>query len=281
MFYWFPCPWCRIQHLNNKHGSFHSISPQPHDVKILLAEHTCSELRILLLLSDSAAMFGFRSIHAPLPTSQARCAAGYMYHDMIMISFSTRISQGKPLSASNIQALDERFVGTKDFDGSNDMTLHNYTDGTGMYETILECPAPSFSLHDENSMPKPPAADVNLNPYETIPKPSGKNASLSHTDFNEEPPYQYTTPASQEASVNSLSQYQKLMVGVETPAYAALQKVQKLDISTTHRRVALGVDQTSCSQNGVEGNGTENSYATLLTVTKEDENEYSSLMIQP
>jgi hypothetical protein len=194
-----------------------------------------------------------------------------------------RISQGKPLSASNIQALDERFVGTKDVDGCNDMTLHNSTDGAGMDETILEYPAPSFSLHDENSMPKPPAACVDPNPYETIPELSGNNASLFHTDFNEEPPYQYTTPGSLAANVNSLSQYQKLMVGLETPAYAALQKVQKLDVNTTHEecRVALGVDQTSCGQNGVEGNGTENSYATLLTVTKEDENEYSSLMIRP
>ena len=92
-----------------------------------------------------------------------------------MISFSTRISQGKPLSASNIQALDERFVGTKDFDGCNDMTLHNSTDGAGMYETILECPVPSFSLHDENSMPNPLAAHVDPNP---MPGLSGTSIAM-------------------------------------------------------------------------------------------------------
>ena len=171
-----------------------------------------------------------------------------------------------------MQALEKKPVDEKHVDGSNGM--HDSTDGVVLHETMLDCPVPPSSFHDGSSMLEPPAAPGDTNHYETIP---GENTSLPHTDFNQELPSEYTIPSSQETSVNSPSQYQKLMVRSETPAYTLLQVVPKSDVSTTHG--AVSVDEASCNENGVEGDETTNGYATLLASTKENENEYASLTI--
>ena len=64
-----------------------------------------------------------------------------------------------------------------------------------------------------------------------------KTAPLHHTDFNQEPPSQYTTqqhvhtstPGSQVDGGNSL------MVSLGTPAYVVLREVRESGVSTTHK----------------------------------------------
>ena len=188
---------------------------------------------------------------------------------------STRLSQDKPLSATNMQALEKSHVGEKH--ASN---IHDSSDGIDLYETKLyyySVPPPSF----QNPTPKPPAASININHYETIHELSEDNTSLPHTDFNQELPSLYATTGSQQASVNSPSQYQKLMVRSETHTYTSLQVVHQSDKSTTHGQCesAVSVNKASYSKNETEGDGTVNNYAALLAATKEDENEYASLTI--
>ena len=82
-------------------------------------------------------------------------------------------------------------VGTKDVDGCED--IYNSTDGSGIYEANLDISSLPSPLTDEQFMPQPPTFSVYLSPYETIPEPNVTNVSLPHTDFNQEPPPQYTT----------------------------------------------------------------------------------------
>ena len=167
-------------------------------------------------------------------------------------------------------------VGAKDIDGCED--IYDMADGSGIYETILD----SSSLSDEQSITKSPAVCVDLNPYETISEPSVKTAPLHHTDFNQEPPSQYTTlqhvhintPGSQVDGGNSL---------METPAYVVLREIRESGVSTTHKEGegALKDDQGICSQNKVKENAEESGYAALVTMTMKAENEYASLTNQP
>ena len=155
----------------------------------------------------------------------------------------------------------------KNVDGFEE--IYDSADGSGIYETILDYP---YSHSDEQPMPKPPAVSGDSNPYEIVPEQSLHNASLVHTDFNEEPPSQYTTlqpvqtgsPGNQEASRNGPSQHQQLMDGLEIPASSVLQEVQKSDVGITHM-----VGETLRDK--------DSGYATLITATKEGDDEYTSL----
>ena len=171
-----------------------------------------------------------------------------------------------------MQALEKSHVGEKHANN-----IHDSSDGIDLYETKLYYSIPPSSFHDKKSMPKPPAAPININHYEAIHELSEDSTSLPHTDFNQELPSLYATAGSQQASVNSPSQYQKLMVRSETHAYTSLQVAHQSDKSTTHGRSAVSVNKASCTKNEAEGDGTVNNYATLLAATKEDENEYASL----
>ena len=177
-----------------------------------------------------------------------------------------------------MQALEKSHGGAKHVDDSNDM--HNSIGGVNLHETYL---VPPSSFHDEEAMLNPPNDPVNSNHYETITGLSEGNTSLLHTDFNQEPPSEYTILSPKEASVNNPSQYQKLMVRSETSAYTLLQVVHKLDENAIHEGcgVTVGVDEASHNKSGVEGDGTVNNYATLLAATKKDDNEYASLTIRP
>jgi hypothetical protein len=187
-----------------------------------------------------------------------------------------RPSRGKPLSASNMQAIE---VGAKDIDGCED--IYDMADGSGIYETILD----SSSLSDEQSITKSPAVCVDLNPYETISEPSVKTVPLHHTDFNQEPPSQCTTlqhvhtstPGSQVDGENGL------MVSLETPAYVELQEVRESGVSTTHKegKGALKDDHGICHQNKVKENAEDSGYMQLVANNGKDENEYASLTNQP
>ena len=174
--------------------------------------------------------------------------------------FITRLSRGKPLNASNMQALEKV---SKHFDGFEE--IYDSADGSGIYETILDYPS---YVSGEQSMPKPPAVSGDSSP---VPEQSLQNASLAHTDFNQEPPSQYSTmhpiqagtPGSQVASEDGPSQHQQLMNGLEISAsYSVVQEAQKSDVNITHK----------------EGETLKVSdYATLLTATKEGDSEYTSL----
>lgn len=160
----------------------------------------------------------------------------------------------------------------------------NSTDGADIYETIIDYPTTLSSLGDGKSIPKLPVVSSDFNPYDLTPKQNRKGA---HTDFNQEPPTQYTTlqhmhistSISQEASQGS-SQYQQLMGQSEIPAYAVLQSVQRSDSITVHKEgeEALQDDQ---GKNEVGGSLKESGYAALLTMSKTDEDEYASITIKP
>ena len=149
---------------------------------------------------------------------------------------------------------------SKHFDGIEE--IYDSADGSGIYETILDYPS---YVSGEQSMSKPSAVSGDSIP---VPEQSLQNASLAHTDFNEEPPSQYSTlhpiqtgpPGSQAASEDDPSQHQQLVNGLAP--YSVVQEVQNSDVSITHR----------------EGETLEVSdYATLLTATKEGDSEYTSL----
>ena len=173
---------------------------------------------------------------------------------------------------------------TLDKNAKHSKCICDSTDGTDIYDTIVEYPTTLSSFPDGKSMPKPPVVPSDFNPYESTPKQSRKGA---HTDFNQEPPSQYialqhmhiSTSVSQEAKQGS-SQYQQLTRQSEIPAYAVLQSVQKSDFITV-REEGEETLQDEQGKNVVGGYMKEGGYAALLTMSKTDEDEYASITIKP